>query len=89
MHTEVLAKHDLITVGEAPFTHDAAALAQYVLPKEKELQMVFQFELMDVDSVTSSSDFDPFKWRKPPVPELGEVVARWQQLKKKEGYWNA
>ncbi|KAJ6521839.1 glycoside hydrolase superfamily [Mycena vulgaris] len=41
-HTE----HDLITVGETPFTHSAAELAEYVLPANKEFNMVFQFELL-------------------------------------------
>ncbi|KAG9310482.1 hypothetical protein JVU11DRAFT_9626 [Chiua virens] len=44
------ADHDLITVGEMPFTHDAFALMEYVLPKNKELDMVFNFDLMDLDS---------------------------------------
>lgn len=36
------------TVGESPMTHDPADLLPYILPKRKELQMMFQFELADV-----------------------------------------
>ena len=43
------ADYDIITVGEAPFSHSADDIAAYVFPKHKELDMVFQFELMDID----------------------------------------
>ncbi|KAJ6522981.1 glycoside hydrolase superfamily [Mycena vulgaris] len=39
MNRKVLSLHDLITVGETPFTHSAAELAKYVLPTNKELNM--------------------------------------------------
>jgi len=48
MYREVLSKYDIITVGETPnVTPDDAAL--YVAPERKELNMLFQFEVMDVD----------------------------------------
>ena len=77
----------LITVGEAPFTHDMDALAQYVLPANKELNMVFQFELMDVDSsgMTRDNPLVPRKWR---LTELKEIINRWQTFRREEGFWN-
>lgn len=43
------AEYKVITVGETPFTHDAKTLIEYVLPANRELQMIFTFEHMDVD----------------------------------------
>ena len=39
-----------MTVGETPLTHRAEDIAAYVLPQNKELNMVFQFEVVDMDS---------------------------------------
>ncbi|KAF5344793.1 hypothetical protein D9758_014424 [Tetrapyrgos nigripes] len=50
MHTKVLSHYPTITVGETPFTHDPNVLAEYTLPKNNELMMVFPFELMHVDT---------------------------------------
>ena len=79
------AEHDLITVGETPFTHDASALAAYVLPRHKELNMVFHFELMDLDS-PAESPLVKKAWR---LSDLKAVVGRWQTYKRDEGFWNA
>ena len=77
--------HDLITVGETPFTHDASELAAYVLPRNRELNMVFHFELMDIDS---PPEFPLLKkpWT---LAELKAVIGRWQRFMRDEGFWNA
>ncbi|KAF8124120.1 glycoside hydrolase family 13 protein [Boletus edulis] len=85
MYRQVLSQHDLITVGETPFTHDASVLAAYVLPRNKQLNMVFNFELMDLDS-PPESPLVKKAWR---LSELKAVVGRWQTYKRDEGYWNA
>lgn len=81
----VTTDHDLITVGETPFTHDASVLAAYVLPQNKELNMVFHFELMDLDS-PPESPLVKKAWR---LAELKALVRRWQTYKRTEGFWNA
>lgn len=43
------AEYDVITVGETPFTADPSVLVEYVLPENKELQMVFCFDHMYID----------------------------------------
>ncbi|KAH7920510.1 glycoside hydrolase family 13 protein [Leucogyrophana mollusca] len=85
MNTEVLSHYDLITVGETPFTHEASQLAAYVLPKNKELNMVFHFELMDLDS----PDYSPLIHKEWKLTDLKDVIQRWQQYKRDEGFWNA
>ncbi|KZO97428.1 glycoside hydrolase family 13 protein [Calocera viscosa TUFC12733] len=85
MHREVLSKYDLITVGEAPFTHDVDTLVQYVLPEEKELQMIFTFELHDVDGVPRF----PLKPRPFHLAEFKAVVDKYQTVLLERGGWNS
>ena len=82
-------EHDLITVGETPFTNEASELAAYVLPANKELQMVFQFEIMDLDSPKEGQDFEPLNFKPWRLSELKGIVGRWQRYKRDEGFWNA
>ncbi|KAJ7131246.1 glycoside hydrolase family 13 protein [Mycena epipterygia] len=88
MNRKVLSQHDLITVGETPFTHSASELAKYVLPKNKELNMVFEFELVDIDSprTVEHQPFTPRPWK---LSEFKEIVNRWQTFGRDDGFWNA
>ncbi|KAF7334998.1 Glycoside hydrolase family 13 protein [Mycena venus] len=78
---------DLITVGETPFTHSAAELAKYVLEKHKELNMVFQFQLSDLDSPRGTRHL-PMVHRPWKLFELKEIVTRWQIFERDQGFWN-
>ncbi len=62
-------------------------LARYVLPAEKELNMVFHFELMDVDCGGDERD-TPLIWRKWTLTEFKAIVSKWQRFLRKEGFWN-
>ncbi|KAJ7581855.1 glycoside hydrolase family 13 protein [Mycena floridula] len=91
IQADLSADYDIITVGETPFTHSAEELAKYVLPANKELNMVFHFELMDIDSPSKDSGIErspliPWPWK---VTELKEIIIRWQRYKKDVGFWNA
>lgn len=73
MNREVLSKYDLITVGECSgVTADEAK--KYASIAGDELQMVFQFEHMDLDAGEN------FKWnhKKIKLTELKKVMSRWQ-----------
>ncbi|KAG2072103.1 glycoside hydrolase family 13 protein [Suillus decipiens] len=84
MHSEVLCYHDLIMVGKTPFTQVASELAAYVLPQNRELNMVFDFGLMDIDSPSESSLL-----RKPwTLAELKAIVDRLQRFMRDDGFWN-
>ena len=92
----LVAEHNLMTVGETPFTNDPNQLAPYVLPIYKELNMVFQFQLMHIDSPHSGagSDTEPYKndplvWMEWKLNEMKTIVETWQTFKRDEGYWNA
>lgn len=79
-----------MTVGETPFTHSADEVAKYVLPQNKELNMVFQFELMDLDAFVDPRNGDhiqliPCEWK---LSDLKDIVSKWQVFKREEGFWN-
>lgn len=69
-------------------THDTAQIDPYVIPPGEELNMVFQFELMDLDHPKTRT-FTPLVFRQWSVAEFREVITRWQTYKREEGYWNA
>ena len=82
----IVIGYDVMTVGEAPFSHSASDLAEYVLPANKELNMVFQFEMMDIDSATVLEPLMPKKWV---LSDLKHVVEKWQTFERDQGFWNS
>ena len=90
MNREVLSKYPVMTVGETPcVTVDDAAL--YTGFDRNELQMVFQFEHMDVDA---SEGGVTGKWsdRRFNLVDLKKVLTHWQEGLHGRGwnslYWN-
>ncbi len=71
-----------MTVGEVPMTRDMEALAAYVLPANHELNMVFHFQLMEIDALRR---LEPRQWS---VKELRDVISRWQMFRREDGFWN-
>ncbi|WP_117170241.1 glycoside hydrolase family 13 protein [Paraliobacillus sediminis] len=73
MNQEVLSNYDVITVGEMPGV-DVEEAKKYTDPKREELQMVFQFEHMDLDSGPNG------KWDLKPLEltDLKDNITKWQ-----------
>lgn len=87
MHQEVLSKYDILTVGEMPGVHPEQAV-DYTGEDRNELNMVFQFEHVDVDSGTGGKwDLAPFD-----LVKLKEILSKWQVELYEKGwnslYWN-
>lgn len=83
MRNEVLDKYDIVTVGEASGATIDEAL-KYASVDKSELNMIFQFEHMDLDGGES------FKWndKKINLIELKQCLSKWQtQLFNKA--WNS
>lgn len=87
MNQEVLSKYDIMTVGEMPgATTEEAKL--YTAEERQELQMVFQFEHMDLDSGENG------KWDVIPCSllTLKQNLTKWQKALEHTGwnslYWN-
>ncbi|BCB02843.1 glycoside hydrolase family 13 protein [Bacillus sp. KH172YL63] len=87
MHTEVLSHYDAMTVGEMPgVTPDEAVL--YTGEDRNEVNMVFQFEHMDVDAGPGGKwDVIPFD-----LVKLKTILTKWQTELHGKGwnslYWN-
>ena len=73
MNREVLSRYDLLTVGETPNVTVEEA-RQYANEDGTELNMVFQFEHMDLDGGNG------YKWsaRKLPLVPLKKNLSKWQ-----------
>lgn len=75
MRQKVLSKYDLLTVGEcAGVTIDQAK--QYANAQGTELNMVFQFEHVDLDG--GEGEMGKWSTRKMDIVELKALLSRWQ-----------
>lgn len=83
MRREVLSGRDVMTVGEAANVNPDLAL-EYVGGEEPELDMLFQFELMDVDRGPGGRfDFTPWK-----LTDIKRIIEKWQCTLHGKG-WNS
>ncbi|KAI0684457.1 glycoside hydrolase superfamily [Cytidiella melzeri] len=92
MNQKVLSCYDAMTVGETSVTHNPDDIAAYVLPENKELNMVFQFQVMDIDAGGVEGGAEaviPLAYREWKLLELKTITERWQLFKREQGYWNA
>ncbi|WP_338780526.1 alpha-glucosidase [Metabacillus sp. FJAT-52054] len=88
MNKEVLSHYDVMTVGEMPGVSPDEGIL-YTDAEENELNMVFQFEHMDLDTEPGKS-----KWHVKPLDlrDLKHSLSRWQKGMQGKGwnslYWN-
>ncbi|MGM0844936.1 MAG: glycoside hydrolase family 13 protein [Bacillota bacterium] len=83
MNKEVLSKYDMITVGECPGASPEDA-SQYANDEGTELNMIFTFEHMDLDSGPGGKwDVKPWK-----LADLKDVMTKWQKELEGKG-WNS
>ncbi len=73
MNREVLSRYDIMTVGETAGTPPEEAL-RYASLDGGELNMIFQFEHMEVDG----GRFGKWSTNRASLPKLKAVLARWQ-----------
>ncbi|MFC5773531.1 glycoside hydrolase family 13 protein [Ectobacillus antri] len=87
MNREVLSKYDIMTVGEMPGTTPEDAVL-YTNPERNEVNMIFTFEHMDLDSAPGG------KWNLKPLDlvDLKDNLNKWQTGLHGKGwnslYWN-
>lgn len=78
MNSEVLDQYDAFTVGELSNTPDPEGVLQYVGAKERELNMVFQFDMIRLgtgDGFGAKYDFKPWI-----LTEMKGFVQKWQKF---------
>lgn len=74
----ILAKYGAITVGELPHTPETERVLKYVSAEAKQLDMVFQFDVVDVGfGVTHKFNTVPRNYT---LPDMKAAVARTQAL---------
>ncbi len=83
MNKKVLSKYDIMSVGETPGTTPEIAL-KYVDKDRNELNMVFHFELMDVDH----DPINKWKHKEWKLTELKKIFTKWYESLKEKG-WNS
>ncbi|GAB7366888.1 hypothetical protein MBLNU230_g1250t1 [Neophaeotheca triangularis] len=81
----VLSKYDAMTVGECPNTPDMARVQKYVSASEKALNMVFQFDIVDVGIGQFKFQTTPFNWT---LPEFKSAVSRTQSIMSGTDSWS-
>ncbi|MBP9147181.1 MAG: alpha-glucosidase [Rhodoferax sp.] len=86
MRREVLDHYDTITVGEAPLASVQQG-REITHPETGSLNMLFQFEHMDLDSVGGHVNG---KWARKPLDwrDMSACMARWQTALQDDG-WNS
>ncbi|AVK61646.1 glucohydrolase [Lactobacillus sp. CBA3605] len=75
MHQQVLAKFDVMTVGETHGVTPADAL-KYAGQDRRELDMVFEFDHLKLDN--SQAGYGKWSTRKTPLVALKAVIEKWQ-----------
>ena len=81
----VLAKYGAITVGELPNTPDMQKVLKYVSSSAKQLDMVFQFDLVDVGfGTTHKFETTPRNWT---LPDAKAAVDRMQGIIRGTDAW--
>jgi glycosidase len=86
MNEKVLSKYDTITVGEMPYIDDTEEILRVVGEERKELNMIFIFDLVDIDRDSSGFRWGTTTWT---VSDMRIIVAIWQTAMKKGGGWNS
>ncbi|KAF2740383.1 glycoside hydrolase [Polyplosphaeria fusca] len=81
---QVLQKYDAMTVGECPHTPDMAKVLKYVSRKEKQLNMVFQFDVVDIGQGPYKFQTTPFNWG---LPQFKHAIETTQNLIRGNDGW--
>ncbi|ETN43904.1 uncharacterized protein HMPREF1541_11035 [Cyphellophora europaea CBS 101466] len=82
---EVLDRYDAFAVGEMPCVNQDSQVAAVVAAERKELNMIFQFDIVDMD-IGDDGKFSPRKWD---ANTLKNIVNRWQTFMYDVDGWNA
>ncbi|MCX7709670.1 MAG: alpha-glucosidase [Clostridia bacterium] len=83
MNERVLSEYDIMTVGETPGVTPEDGIL-YTAEERKELSMIFQFELMDLD-VGPKGKWDIVPWS---LDDMKASITKWQLGLQEKG-WNS
>ncbi|KAF3194581.1 hypothetical protein TWF225_007106 [Orbilia oligospora] len=82
---EILDRYNAFSVGEMPSVREPEEIIKVVGASRKELNMIFQFDIVDIDS-GSLGKFSPASWS---LSTLKDIVGKWQTFMIERDGWNA
>ncbi|KAF2029621.1 glycoside hydrolase [Setomelanomma holmii] len=83
---EVLSKYDTLTVGEMPFVRDEDEIMRVVGAESEELNMIFSFDIVDIDNAPNDFKFSLYDWD---ARDLKRIINRLQRLMLERDGWNS
>ncbi|RMY13595.1 hypothetical protein D0868_01925 [Hortaea werneckii] len=88
IYDNVLSKYDTMTVGEMPYVTDIAEISRTVGAEAKELNMMFNFDHMEIEDVKTKGES---KWslREWKLTELKRIISGWQKKMIEHDCWSA
>jgi oligo-1,6-glucosidase len=86
INQKVLSKYDAMTVGEMPFVRNEDEIMRIVGATSGELNMIFAFDLVDIDNVPGDFKFTLHPWD---ARDLKRTVSRLQRLMLERDGWNS
>lgn len=86
INRKVLSKYDTITVGEMPFVRDEDEIIRVVSAKSEELNMIFAFDLVDIDNTPGDFKFTLHSWD---ARDMKKIIGRLQRLMLERDGWNS
>ncbi|KAH7398556.1 glycoside hydrolase superfamily [Pyrenochaeta sp. MPI-SDFR-AT-0127] len=86
LNRTVLSKYDTITVGEMPFVRDEDEIIKVVGAQSEELNMIFSFDLVDIDNVPGDFKFTLHPWD---ATDLKKTINKLQRLMLERDGWNS
>lgn len=84
MHDTVLQHYDTITVGEMPAVQDENEILRTVGANSKELNMIFIFDVCDIDKQDVRMTLRPWT-----VKEMKGILSHWQRVMIERDGWNS
>ncbi|OCT51577.1 Alpha-glucosidase [Cladophialophora carrionii] len=84
MNRQVLSRYDTVTVGEMPGVSDENEILRTVGANAGELNMIFIFDLVDIDKPNVRMALKPWD-----VTEMKSIITRWQRCMIERDGWNS
>ena len=86
INRKVLSHYDTLTVGEMPFVRAEDEIIRVVGADRAELNMIFSFDLVDIDNVPGDFKYTLHAWD---ARDLKRIVNRLQRLMLERDGWNS
>jgi glycosidase len=82
----IMKEYDAFNVGEMPWVEDPDEILRCVGSHRNELNMIFNFEIVEGIDHGKGGKFTPQEWQ---MSELKSIVNKWQRFMYDNGGWNA